>query len=100
VLAAGQLLALHDQGQLSSGYLAFACIVSVALIGAGLWRGRVVPVGLGAAGLVSFTLQLRFKLFSGALDVRATLLIIGALLVAISAVVIATRARLRERSRA
>jgi hypothetical protein len=49
---------------------------------------------------VSFTLQLRFKLFIGALDVRATLLIIGALLVAISAVVIATRARLRERSRA
>ena len=84
VLAATQLLVLHNSDQPSRGYLVFACIVSMALIGAALWRGRLVPVGLGAVCIVSFTLQLRYQLFSSALDVRATLLIVGALLVAIS----------------
>jgi len=94
LLVAPQILAA-DTWRSGGGYLILGCIISVSLMAVALWRGRVAPLGFGAAGIVIFVPQALYSLFENAIGVPIALLLAGVLLVAMSALVIRVRPRLQ-----
>lgn len=88
--------ALAAESWSSAGaYLVLGCLIATALMGIALWRGRGVPLGFGAAGIVIFVPQTLYRFFEGTIGVPIALLLAGVLLVVMSAVVIKVRPRLR-----
>ena len=96
VLVGPQLL-IAESYDTSGEYLVMGLLVSLALIGAALWVGRTAPLGFGAAGIVIYVPQLLFEFFEDTIGAPIGLLAAGVLLVAMSALVIVARPRLKTR---